>query len=1419
MQLSQWNLKVLALIFLAVFFVSSNARPSLAAHAASKISNTVQNNFNGTQTLLGHVPSENASSRLIRHAGASEILNLNILLPLRNPSLLDSTLKGLYDPQSPNFHQWLTPAQFTQEFGYSGSEIYPTQIKSYLRIQGLTVTGQSANGLLLHVQGTVPAVEKIFNLHINHYRNSNGTLYYAPDVNPSLPASLAGKILAVSGLDNIARFKAHIHRSLRPVITTASFKPGLAALKTGVGTGPQGLIVPSDIKTAYNMNTIPSTGTGQTLALFELDGYDPVDIQTYETQFNLPSVPVEPVLIDNFSGVPDFTSSGGAIEVEADIELMAAFAPGAAKILVYENENTNEGWIDEWSRIASDNSAKIISCSWGADELNSPSLPFDVEIFSQMAAQGQAVYVASGDSGAYTPSLDPIDPAIQTFATSVGISVLSTNADGSYKSESASNYGGGGASLTQSIPFYQITAAANAPSDAFVSTSTRNVPDVALTADPNTSYILDIGGYWYGVWGSSLSAPIWASFMSLVNQGLGANAPLGCPNAVFYQIAQGGNYANDFHDITTGSNTNPDSIFEGYPAAAGYDDATGLGSFNGLNLYNDLINLFAFTSAPSVPANLAANADFNGQILLSWSASAGASSYNIKRATVNGGPYTIIGTSNGPNTFYTDNALTPGKIYYYVVSAVNAKGQSANSAQVSAVPAITLPDVPTGLQATGSNAQILLSWNPSLNAISYNVKRSSTGAGPYTTIANTPNTDYTDNVKGTYFYVVSAVNIGGESANSSQASATAAAAVPSVPGNIGTINGNNQVQLLWDPSPGAASYMIQRAVAPFTNFSTIASGVTSTFLSFGSPSLIYTDKTAVNGTTYGYQIIAVNAVGPSAPSVLVKATPEAAPAAPVVQIATDKNGIELSWNAPPGSVTYLLKRSTISGGPYVTLHTLAQTSFTENKLTDNVVYGQTYYFVVSAQNGNQVQGPDSAQVSAVFNVPTPAVPTGLAAIGGNAQVSLTWNASLGAAGYSIFRSKTNGGPYSNIGLASTNAYVDNAPDDLFPSLAPVNGTTYYYVIECWGPGGQSAASAQVSATPQFPPSPDGSTLTAPSTGNLSTAVGVWTFGTTANTNGYPILLNGNSAAGGYASLMLVYNSGKLYVKNVQNAWYLWNGSGWTAVNGDPRLPPPAPSSDGTTLTAPAAGSLITSAGTWTFGTTANSNGYPILLNGNPAAGGSASMMLVYNSGKLYVKNAQNAWYLWNGSGWSAVSADPRTPPPTPSPDGTTLTAPSTGNLLTAAGTWTFGTTANSNGYPIMLNGKSAAGGSGSLMLVYNKGQLYVSNTSGAWYLWNGSGFTAVSGDPRNAPKPSPDGTTLTAPSTGSLLTAAGTWTFGTTANANGYPILLNGKSASGGSASMMLVYNGGTMYVENTQNTWYQWTGSGWTAAAKDPRT
>jgi fibronectin type 3 domain-containing protein len=271
------------------------------------------------------------------------------------------------------------------------------------------------------------------------------------------------------------------------------------------------------------------------------------------------------------------------------------------------------------------------------------------------------------------------------------------------------------------------------------------------------------------------------------------------------------------------------------------------------------------TTGPATPTGFTAVAG-NAQVALNWTASSGATGYYVKRSTTTGGPYTQIATQ--ATTTDTDTGLTNGTKYFYVVSAYNSAGQSANSAEVSATPVPPRPAAPMGLAATPGNAQVSLTWTAGASASSYHVKRSTT-SGAETQISAPTSTNYTDTglSNGTkYFYEVSAVDSGGESANSSEVSATPVAplSAPATPTGLQTTGGNAQVNLSWNASAGAATYNVKRSTTNGGPYNTAVASPTATN---------YTDTTVTNGTTYYYVVSAVNTAGQSANSAQASATP------------------------------------------------------------------------------------------------------------------------------------------------------------------------------------------------------------------------------------------------------------------------------------------------------------------------------------------------------------------------------------------------------------------------------------------------------------------------------------------------------------------------------------------------------------------
>lgn len=512
-----------------------------------------------------HIPSHVSSSIDQGKVDPTIPVTFSVAVNLRNQGALNIFIKQLYDPQSPNYHKFLNPQQFAQQFGPS-MEDFSTLIRYFTKV-GVTQTNSVGN--VLTFQGSAANVQAAFNFEMHNYRTRNRGTLYAPASEPKVPSSVAELITGISGLNQFAMARSYIQH-------VSPTKPST------IGTGPNGGLSPSDIKKAYAINT-SLTGSRQTLALYELDGYTASDITGYASAFGISNPPpLQNILVDGYSGA----AGSGADEVTLDIELMMAIAPGATKILVYEGANGTAN-LDLFSKMAGDNLAKVISTSWGTAEGNVSSGELNAEntIFTQMASQGQTILAAAGDHGADDngTSLSVDDPGSQPFVVSAGGTTLSLTS-GNYLSESswgvtsAKQGGGGGISNVWPMPSWQAGLATTANKG---SNSMRMVPDISMEANPNNGYAIYFNGKFGNLYGgTSCSAPLWAALMGLVNQqrtinGLG---PIGFANPAIYNLAKSSAFSQDFHDIND-SSTN---LF--YPAVTGYDLSTGWGSMNGATL-------------------------------------------------------------------------------------------------------------------------------------------------------------------------------------------------------------------------------------------------------------------------------------------------------------------------------------------------------------------------------------------------------------------------------------------------------------------------------------------------------------------------------------------------------------------------------------------------------------------------------------------------------------------------------------------------------------------------------------------------------------------------------------------------------------------------------------------------------------------
>ncbi|HEY3763383.1 MAG TPA: protease pro-enzyme activation domain-containing protein [Verrucomicrobiae bacterium] len=550
----------------------------------------------GTVTLHGHIPAAISALKLQPKGElpATNQLTLAIGLPLHNTQEMSNLLARMYDPSTTDYHQYLTPDQFIAKFGPTEQDY--TSVSNFAKINGLTIIGQHRSRMLLDVSGKVSDVENAFHVKMYAYRHpTENRDFYAPDSDPSVPASLP--VLHVSGLDNYSVPKQMLHPE--PLNSKSGASPH-------TGSGPTGAYIGNDFRNAYVPGTT-LTGLGQSVGLVEFDGFYASDIAAYENLIGLtgtaPRLIIVPV--DGGIGTPGFNSD----EVSLDIEMVLSMSPGVSAIYVYETPPNTSLWVDMLSRMADDDLSSQLSSSWGGGEQPNPSAEL---IFEQMALQGQSFFQASGDSCAYNNANNPIPfPSDSPHITLVGGTTLTmTGNAASYASETVWNWGtefgidgegsSGGISSLYSIPSWQTNINMTARGG---SQTARNVPDVALTGD--NIWVIFGGGQSGSFGGTSCAAPLWAAFTALVNQqGAGfAKAPVGFLNPALYSIANGANYATDFHDVTTGNNEWSGSP-NAFAAHVNYDLATGLGSPNGTNMINALAsatNALTHLSPPVSP--------------------------------------------------------------------------------------------------------------------------------------------------------------------------------------------------------------------------------------------------------------------------------------------------------------------------------------------------------------------------------------------------------------------------------------------------------------------------------------------------------------------------------------------------------------------------------------------------------------------------------------------------------------------------------------------------------------------------------------------------------------------------------------------------------------------------------------------------
>ena len=640
-----------------------------------------------TPVLHPHVPALVASGEAqpLAATDTTKRLRLVLSLPLRNEADLDARVADIYNPHSPNYRHYLTPAEFDAAYGPTQAD-YDTLV-SWAQAKGLTVTGTVANRRLIDVEAPVEAVNRAFHVQLHDYLDPKlGRVFHSAD--HAVATDLPIPLLSVSGLDNA--YAKHPHYKRGNAFTANGMLQSDNAIAHISGSGPGNTYLPSDMRAAY-YGSGPLTGSGQTVAIFSYDGYIASDLTLFYSKTGMANtVPVKNVLVNGYSGACFGFNANGSENANTcddgeqilDIVNVAGMAPGLTQILFYEGDSST----DVLNKMASDNTAKVISSSWGGGDFGTASDP----AFKQFQAQGQTYLNATGDSGQFNSSTyDP--PSLDPYIVQVGgTDLTTTGAGGTWSAETGWLDSGGGfyASAGYSIPSFQSQPGVITSTNKG-STTYRNAPDIAAEANFDNTTV-DNGTFESGYGGTSYATPRWAGYIALANQQAVANGngTVGFINPTVYTTGLGSAASANFHDVTSGNNKPSAGSGAGFNAVAGYDLVTGWGSPNGPTLINTLAGTKSTATADytlsASPASLSIATGKTGSSTVTVSGSNGFS--GSVALSVSGLPSGVTAsfspastTSTSTLTFTVASTATAG------TSTITVKGTSGSLSHTTTV--------------------------------------------------------------------------------------------------------------------------------------------------------------------------------------------------------------------------------------------------------------------------------------------------------------------------------------------------------------------------------------------------------------------------------------------------------------------------------------------------------------------------------------------------------------------------------------------------------------------------------------------------------------------------------------------------------------------------------------------------------------
>ena len=540
----------------------------------------------GYMSVPGSEPRIPADHKHLNPTSENEHVKLTLILRRRQDG---KAMRGLkeFSAKAPAADPQVTHKNFADRHGADPNEMQ--RVQDFARSNGLDVVKTNPAARSVEVAGPASAINKAFAVELQDFQSPRGK--YRSHTGPAaLPGGIADVVEAVVGLNNHLVDAQHY-----------STTGGAVGSGDPPNTNP---LMPQQVASLYNFPA--GNGAGQTIGIYEMQigntgaGYTASDLsQTMQAFGGGLTVPV-PIDVP-VNGVTNAGVSDG--ETGLDITVAAAIAQGAT-IAVYFTGGDTQSIVNALQAMIHPQAGQpqptilSISYGWGPDDDAANSFtPAEYaqldQLFQDAANLNITVLVSSGDSGAHIASRTEAQasyPATEPWVIACGGTTIGNIQNGTFTEYVWNDIGaggpgatGGGVSDNSLFPLPSYQANAGVPKQIRTGKAGRGIPDIAGNASENAGYVQFINGQSQPVGGTSAVAPLYAGLIALINANLGRSVGFINPNLYSLPAATFSNIVGP-----PGPANNSYGKVKGYPATAGWNACTGLGSVNGTALQNGL---------------------------------------------------------------------------------------------------------------------------------------------------------------------------------------------------------------------------------------------------------------------------------------------------------------------------------------------------------------------------------------------------------------------------------------------------------------------------------------------------------------------------------------------------------------------------------------------------------------------------------------------------------------------------------------------------------------------------------------------------------------------------------------------------------------------------------------------------------------